>query len=95
MNAFCSQLNYWAVLVSTFAYFMLGWLWFGALFGKMWMAEHERLGKKIEMKPTSSSMMLMMGSSVLGAFVVSAATAFVVYRFGVSTAVSGLKIGCA
>lgn len=33
------HLNYVAVLVTTIAGFVLGWLWYGPLFGKMWMRE--------------------------------------------------------
>jgi hypothetical protein len=34
-----AHLNYIQVLVVTVAGFMLGWLWYGVLFGRMWMAE--------------------------------------------------------
>jgi hypothetical protein len=33
------QLNYLHVLVVAVVGFLLGWLWFGVLFGRMWMAE--------------------------------------------------------
>lgn len=34
-----STLNIWAILVATLSTFMVGWLWYGPLFGKAWMAE--------------------------------------------------------
>jgi len=30
--------NHWAVLVAAVAAFILGWLWYGPVFGKKWMA---------------------------------------------------------
>ncbi|MEX1011412.1 MAG: DUF1761 domain-containing protein [Balneolaceae bacterium] len=32
------SLNVWAVLVAAVTYFMLGWIWYGPLFSKKWMA---------------------------------------------------------
>ena len=32
------NINFWAVLVSAIASFIIGWLWYGPLFGKKWMA---------------------------------------------------------
>ena len=32
----CSM-NYWAVLVAALSSFIVGWLWYGPLFGKLWM----------------------------------------------------------
>jgi hypothetical protein len=93
INEFFTQLNHWALLVSTVAYFLMGWLWFGALFGKMWMAEHAKHGTKLNMKPTTAVMLRMMAISVLGALVVSAATAYLVYRMDSTAAASGVGIG--
>ncbi|MDX1672487.1 MAG: DUF1761 domain-containing protein [Balneolaceae bacterium] len=32
-----SLLNIWAILVATVSTFLIGWLWYGPLFGKAWM----------------------------------------------------------
>lgn len=48
-------INYWAVIVSTVAAFVLGWIWYGPLFGKTWakLAGVDRHGKaKLGMAPT-------------------------------------------
>ncbi len=34
-----SNINIWAVLVATLSTFVVGWLWYGPLFGKAWMKE--------------------------------------------------------
>lgn len=33
-----STLNVWAVLVATLATFIIGWLWYGPIFGKAWLS---------------------------------------------------------
>ena len=30
-------INYWAVLISALSAFVIGWFWYGPLFGKLWM----------------------------------------------------------
>lgn len=32
-----SNINFWAVLVATLSTFVVGWLWYGPLFGETWM----------------------------------------------------------
>lgn len=32
-----TSINYWAVLVSAFSAFFIGWVWYGPLFGNTWM----------------------------------------------------------
>jgi hypothetical protein len=32
-----TNINYWAVLVSACSAFIIGWIWYGPLFGKLWM----------------------------------------------------------
>jgi hypothetical protein len=39
MRTIIPNLNYLHVLVVTLAGFMLGWLWYGVAFGRIWMAE--------------------------------------------------------
>lgn len=33
-----SMLNIWAILVATLSTFVVGWLWYGPLFGKAWIS---------------------------------------------------------
>lgn len=32
-----SNINYWAVVVAALSAFFIGWMWYGPLFGKLWM----------------------------------------------------------
>ncbi len=35
---FTTQVHLWAVIVAVVAYAVIGWLWYGPLFGKRWLA---------------------------------------------------------
>ena len=35
-----ANINYWAVLVSALSAFVVGWLWYGPIFGDAWMKLH-------------------------------------------------------
>jgi xanthine/uracil/vitamin C permease (AzgA family) len=48
MREAITHLNYIAVVVTTIAGFLLGWLWYGMLFGKLWMAEMKITPEKME-----------------------------------------------
>ncbi len=37
MSEILSSINVWAVLVAALSAFVVGWLWYGPLFGKHWM----------------------------------------------------------
>lgn len=37
MSEILSSINVWAVLVAALSAFIVGWLWYGPLFGKQWM----------------------------------------------------------
>lgn len=48
MREAITHLNYVAVLVVAVAGFLLGWLWFGQLFGKAWMVEMKITEEKMK-----------------------------------------------
>src|SRR5665213_1455485 len=41
LKDFFAHANWMAIIVAALAYFILGAIWFSALFGKIWMAEHK------------------------------------------------------
>jgi len=50
-------INYWAVLVAAIVSFVVGWLWYGPLFGKMWkglMGFTDESMKAMAMKPATA-----------------------------------------
>jgi hypothetical protein len=78
LNIFLSSLNYWALIVSGIAFWIIGAVWFGALFGKTWSAEVQKHGVVIK-KPTSTEMGLMSVKTLVGNFVVAFGCAFIVF----------------
>ena len=45
-------LNWWAILVATVVAFMLGYVWYGPVFGKAWLAALGKTEDEIEPSPT-------------------------------------------
>jgi hypothetical protein len=74
-----ADLNWWAIIVSAVAMHLLGWAWYGPLFGKTWMALS---GHKMDGGSKSDGMKAMMWglvfslimSAVLAMFVSGAAS---------------------
>lgn len=64
------EINYLAVLVAAVAAFVIGWVWYGPLFGKMW-------AKEKGMMPDASMGMW----SMVGEFVAQLVTAYVLAHF--------------
>ncbi len=69
-------INYLAVLVASVASFVIGWLWYGPLFGKMWI---ELRGKD----PASMQGMAMPVGNMAVEFVAALVVAYVLARFTV------------
>jgi hypothetical protein len=66
------QLNYLAIVAAVIAQFVLGFLWYGPIFGKEWMAEMKiPAGFKPEPKVMYRGMLLMVVGSFLTAFVLT------------------------
>jgi hypothetical protein len=59
-------INYWAVLIAALFTIVLGFLWYGPLFGKSWM-RHARV-TPAGMKPGPVDLVVWIGSALLMAF---------------------------
>ena len=64
-----ASINYWAVLVAALSAFFIGWIWYGPLFGKLWMKLNNFTEENI--KEGGMSMPLIMGIN-FAAVIVSA-----------------------
>ena len=62
-----ASINYWAVLVSAISAFFLGWIWYGPLFGKLWMKLNGFTEESI--KEGSMSMPLIMSINFIAVIV--------------------------
>lgn len=69
------EINYLAVLAAAVAHFLLGWLWYGPLFGKSWMA-------MMGITPESMKSMKMSAiTAMIGGFITSFVTVYVLANF--------------
>jgi hypothetical protein len=68
-----ASINYWAVVVSAFSAFIVGWIWYGPLFGKLWMKLNGFTEE--ELKEGGLPMPVMMGvnymATILAAFAIA------------------------
>lgn len=89
-TALISDMNWLAILVASAAYFGLGAIWYSALFGKQWVAQHNINVEDPEMKKGVAGIML--SSFVLMAIAVICLS-ILVNRLDLKEAVSGVKLG--
>ena len=85
------EINYFSILAATVASFLLGWLWYGPLFGKQWMnlmGFKKRNMKSMKMS-AGTAMILGFLSYLLIAYVLSL---FINY-FNAYTIIKGLQLG--
>lgn len=90
-TSFFSSVNYLSVFSGALAYFILGAVWFSAIFGKIWAAEHERRGIKI-VRPSQGGMITKMVISFIGNLVIAFAVAFMVHITDSCTMASAIKV---
>lgn len=57
-----SRINHLAVFVSAIAFFVLGWIWYDMLFGRLWMS----LSGHVATTSVSNMMPMFVGSFILG-----------------------------
>ncbi len=84
------SVNYLAVVVGTLFNMVLGFLWYGPILGKAWLAEMEKAGRKREDMKGSGGMYAL---TLIVAFVSSLAMALIIKAAGASTAGGGVLWG--
>jgi hypothetical protein len=85
-----SEVNWLAVIVGTVFTMVLGFLWYGPLLGKPWLAAMERTGRKrSDMKMGPVQFLL----PLVGAFVSAAVLDIIIMSFGGSAWWMGLMVG--
>jgi hypothetical protein len=85
-----SEVNWLAVIVATVFTMVLGFLWYGPLLGKPWLAAMERAGRKrSDMKMGPAQLLL----PLAGAFVSAMVLDIIIISFGGSAWWMGLTVG--
>jgi len=89
-----STVNYWAVLVSALAFFALGSLWYGALFGKAWRNSVGITEEMLEAEKEEVNMVMSFGTMFVSSLLMALATAHLIdYMLVVFPASSAVRIG--
>ncbi|HVU25492.1 MAG TPA: DUF1761 domain-containing protein [Opitutus sp.] len=91
MAAALESINYLAVIVVTIAGFMIGWLWYGVVFGKAWMAEMKITPEKIE--AAKGKMGATMTQGFVWTLVSTFALAWILRGHGTAGALKGAEWG--
>lgn len=90
--SFLSNINYLAVAASTAIFFVLGSIWYSALFRSLWTEELKQHNVIIK-QPTSQDLTFKMLLTLAANFLASLAMACLVHMTGSSTAASGITLG--
>lgn len=89
---FLSHAHYLAILVAALAYFILGSLWFSALFGKTWSAQMAKQGIVIK-EPEKGQIAKKMLQTFIYNLIAAFSIAYLVFISGSYSWLSGLKMG--
>ncbi len=76
-------INYWAVLVAAVAAMITGFLWYGPIFGKLWMSLMGITPEKMKESQAKGGMGARYFAMFIGSLVVSYALAYLVHRLGI------------
>ena len=88
------SVNYWAVLVAAIANMVLGFVWYGPVFGKIWMQTcgFDKLSKK-ELSAMKEKGKKSMWIAAAGALVIGYVMSHFVDYVGATTVVAGMQLG--
>ena len=86
-------LNWLAILCAGAAYWVLGFVWYSLLFGKIWGAEQERLRGGRPCEPGGMGLKLI--STFVANVIAAAAMAYLIKRTGFADMNHGLKLAVA
>jgi len=89
MTELLASLNWLAAAVGGLAYFMIGWLWYGPLFGKAWMKE-----KGMEEHPEPPNPAIFIYSLILQV-IAGISIGLFITALSIDTASGGLYVGLA
>ncbi len=86
------EANYFAVFVSAVVVFVIGFLWYGPVFGKIWMREM-KLTDKDKKRAQEQGMGKQMFLNFIGNLVMVYVLAYFVFVFGISTILGAVQLG--
>src|SRR5688572_8860117 len=88
-----SQINWWAVIVAAVATFILGGLWYSALFGKTWIRMQGWTDEQAKQIQASMNPAVFFGGMLVSYLVLAVVMAILVVNFDVRTLAAGALLG--
>lgn len=88
-----AQINFWAVLVAAVATFLLGGMWYTALFGKLWVKLQGWSEEQVKEIQASMNPAVFFGGMLVAYFVVALVIAILVTSFDLRGAAAGATLG--
>lgn len=88
-----AKINWLAVATATFATFMLGGLWYQALFGKIWIQLHGYTPEQVAAMKVKRPPPVFFGGMIAAYFVLAVVLALIVGAFNLDTLQDGLLLG--
>ena len=87
------SLNLWAVLVAGIATFMIGPLWYTALFGKAWQKAQGYSEEKVKQMQAQLSPLRFFGTMIICYLLLALAMSLIIQATGINTMVGGVALG--
>ena len=88
-----SEINWIAVAVAAFATFMIGGVWYSALFTKAWVKAHRFTDDDVKKAQAEGSMLRFFGGMILSYALVALGMAVLVQWSGIHSLTGGLSLG--
>lgn len=93
MSLAFSEINYLAVLVVGVATFLLGGVWYSALFGKVWVRAHGWSEEKVKEMQAKLSPPLFFGGMLVADLLIALTVALLIVSFNIKSPVHGAVLG--
>ena len=87
------NINLWAVLVAGIATFMIGGVWYTALFGKAWQIAHRYSDEKVKELQANFSPLLIFGTMIICYLVLALTMSLIIQAMGINSTIDGAKLG--
>ncbi len=87
------NLNIWAIVVAGIATFMIGGVWYTALFGKAWQIAHRYSDEKVKELQANFSPLLNFGTMIVCYLIVALTMSLIIQATGVNTVGGGITLG--
>ena len=95
MNLSWPPLNLWAVLVAGIATFLLGGVWYQALFGKVWVRLYGYTPEQVQAMQKSRPPAVFFGMMILAYLLMATVMGVLIHWCNAKTAVDGAVVGLA